>query len=96
MDYPEYSVAIRTLGKAGSMFQALIQSLKAQSVPPRKIIVYIAEGYELPGRVADEEYIYCHKGMAHQRSLDYSEIDSEYILLCDDDIFLKRTQSRLF
>lgn len=95
MDYPEYSVAIRTLGKSGSMFQSLLISLKAQSVPPKKIVVYIAEGYPLPERVVDEEYVYCPKGMAHQRSLDYHEIDSEYILLCDDDIFLKKDSVKL-
>lgn len=43
-----YSVAIRTLGKAGDMFSRLIYSLKSQTIPPSGIYVYIAEGYELP------------------------------------------------
>ena len=87
--YPSYSVAIRTLGKAGQMFERMIKSLKAQTVPPEGIFVYIAEGYELPERVADERYIYCAKGMVHQRALTFNEITTEYILLCDDDIEFK-------
>ena len=84
-----YSVAIRTLGKAGDMFSRLIYSLKSQTIPPSGIYVYIAEGYELPKRVADERYIYCAKGMVHQRALPFNEITTEYILLCDDDIEFK-------
>lgn len=85
--YPTYSVAIRTLGKAGFLYDVLIRSLKAQTVAPENIYVYIAEGYDLPTPIADEKYIYCKKGMAAQRALDFEEIDSEYILLSDDDIY---------
>lgn len=84
----KYSVAIRTLGKSGVAYETLIRCLKSQTVPPQKIVVYIAEGYSLPARVADEIYVFCKKGMAHQRALPYQEIDTEYILLCDDDIYL--------
>ena len=91
MKYPHYSVAIRTLGKSGILLDTLIMSLKKQTCQPNKIIIYIAEGYPCPQKVADEIYVYCPKGMAHQRSLDFEEIDDEYILLCDDDIFLKPT-----
>ncbi|MCF0183998.1 MAG: hypothetical protein HUK01_06660, partial [Bacteroidaceae bacterium] len=48
MEYPKYSVAIRTLGKAGAMYKAEILSLMEQTVPPERIYVYIAHGYELP------------------------------------------------
>ena len=89
MEYPKDSVAIRTLGKAGAMYKAEILSLMEQTVPPERIYVYIAHGYELPERVADEVYVYCEKGMAHQRSLPFDEITTEYILLCDDDVFFK-------
>ncbi len=85
---PSYSVAIRTLGKSGDYFVRLIKSLKKQSVPAEKIFVYIAEGYPMPERVADEEYIVCPKGMVHQRALDFKEISSEFILFCDDDLEL--------
>ena len=35
----EYCVAIRTLGKAGDKYQALLDSLKAQTIQPKKILV---------------------------------------------------------
>lgn len=84
-----YSVAIRTLGRSGDMFSRLINSLKSQIIPPKRIFVYIAEGYELPERIADEQYVYCEKGMVHQRALTFDEITTDYILLCDDDIEFK-------
>lgn len=83
----KYSVAIRTLGKAGIAYETLIHCLKRQTVPPQNIIVYLAEGYTPPRKVADETIISCKKGMAHQRALPYDEIDTEYILQCDDDVY---------
>ena len=44
----EYSVAIRTLGKAGDKYRRLLESINAQSCKPAKIVVYIADGYEIP------------------------------------------------
>ena len=82
-----YSVAIRTLGKAGVAYETLIHCLRRQTIPPQKIVVYLAEGYEPPIKVADEVVVYCKKGMAHQRALPYDEISTEYILLCDDDVY---------
>lgn len=83
-----YSVAIRTLGKSGVAYETLIRCLKSQTLPPKKIVIYLAEGYVPPRQVADEVIVFCKKGMAHQRALPYDEISTEYILLCDDDIFL--------
>lgn len=84
-----YSVAIRTLGTAGSKYQRLLDSLNRQTIIPDKIFVYIAEGYSLPKEtIGKEEYIYVKKGMVAQRALCYEEIDSEYILFLDDDIYL--------
>ena len=84
----QYSVAIRTLGKSGIAYEALIRCLKSQTIQPQRIVVYLAEGYVLPQQVADEIIVMSKKGMAHQRALPYEEIDDEYILLCDDDIYL--------
>ena len=93
----KYSVAIRTLGKSGIAYETLIRCLKSQTIPPQKIVVYLAEGYGLPPKVADEVVVYCKKGMAHQRALRYDEIDSEYVLLCDDDVyFAENSVERLF
>jgi len=86
--YPSYSVAIRTLGTAGIVFNELVECLGRQTIRPDGIYVYIAEGYKIPERVAAEQYIPCRKGMVAQRALSYFEITSEYILFCDDDIFL--------
>ena len=86
--YPEYSVAIRTLGKAGTVYEDLIRSLKNQTHPPKAIFVYIAEGYRQPEVVVDEIYITCPKGMVRQRARRYEEIDTDYILFCDDDVWL--------
>jgi GT2 family glycosyltransferase len=82
-----YSVAIRTLGKAGVAYETLIHCLKRQTIAPQKIVVYLAEGYEAPAKVSDEVIVYCKKGMAHQRALPYDEIETELVLLCDDDVY---------
>lgn len=84
-----YSVAIRTLGQAKEKYQALLDSLLAQSWTPAKIVVYIAEGYELPKEtIFKEQYVYVKKGMVAQRALQYDEIDTDYILFLDDDVYL--------
>ena len=85
----EYSVAIRTLGKARDNYQRLLNSLMKQTILPSRIIVYIAEGYDLPVEtIGVEQYVYVKKGMVAQRALQYKEIDTEYILFLDDDVEL--------
>lgn len=85
----EYCVAIRTLGTAGQKYQTLLDSLNNQTIKPKKILVYISEGYPIPNEtIGCEEYIYCPKGMITQRSLSFDEIDTEFILFCDDDLYL--------
>ena len=94
----EYCVAIRTLGTAGEKYQTLLDSLNRQTIRPKRILVYIPEGYAIPKEtIGWEEYIRSPKGMITQRSLPFDEIDTEYILFCDDDISLERTSvERLF
>lgn len=85
-----YSVAIRTLGNSGDALRRELESLHHQTVRPQKIIIYIAQGYSLPDfRVGIEQYVPVKKGMVAQRALPYSEIDSEYILLLDDDVLFE-------
>ena len=85
----DYSVVIRTLGKSGEMFAKTIHSLQLQSIKPKQVVVYIAEGYPLPKeRTSYEKYVRVPKGMVSQRALSYEEIDSEYVLFLDDDVFL--------
>lgn len=85
----DYCVSIRTLGTAGEKYQTLLNSLNQQTIKPKKILVYIPYGYELPKEtIGWEEYIRCPKGMITQRSLPFDEIDTDYILFCDDDLWL--------
>ena len=85
----EYSAVIRTLGKSGEYYQRTLDSLISQTVKPSSIIVYIAEGYSLPlETVGTERYVYVKKGMVAQRALQYDEVQTEYILFLDDDVYL--------
>ena len=85
----DYCVSIRSLGTAGEKYQSLLDSLNRQTIKPKRILVYIPYGYELPKEtIGWEEYIRCPKGMITQRSLTFDEIDTDYILFCDDDLWL--------
>ena len=85
----KYTAVIRTLGTAGEKYQRLLNSLVAQTVQPDAILVYIAEGYSLPQEtIGKEYYIYVKKGMVAQRALLYLEVETEYILFLDDDVYL--------
>lgn len=85
----EYTAVIRTLGTAGEKYQQLLNSLQAQTIAPRAIIVYIAEGYPLPKEtIGIERYVYVKKGMVAQRALPYDEVQTEWMLFLDDDLYL--------
>lgn len=88
----DYSVAIRTLGTAGEKYQTLLDSLKAQTMPPKKILVYIPFNYPDPKEtIGIEQIVRCEKGMVTQRSLPFEEVDTDYILCLDDDLYLPPT-----
>lgn len=88
----KYTAVIRTLGKSGEKYQRLLSSLCSQTLQPEYILVYIADGYELPHETCGrEKYIRVKKGMVAQRALQYDEVDSEYILFLDDDVYLPPT-----
>ncbi len=85
----KYTAVIRTLGKAGEKYQRLLDSLAVQTIKPSAIIVYIAEGYDIPKEtIGWEQYVYVKKGMVAQRALQYTEVNTEYILFLDDDVYL--------
>lgn len=87
-----YTAVIRTLGKAGEAYQKTLDSLAQQTIQPKAIVVYIAEGYPLPKEtIGREQYVYVKKGMVAQRALRYDEVASEYILFLDDDVYLPST-----
>ena len=86
-----YTVAIRTLGKAGDKYLTTLKSAYAQTISPTNINVYIPFGYDLPEEtIGVEKYYRCTKGMVAQRALQYAEIDDEWILFLDDDMFLPK------
>lgn len=86
---PAYSIAIRTLGKAGEKYLETLKSCALQTHKPEKIMVYLAEGFEKPKEtIGVEQIVYVPKGMIAQRALRYDEIDSDYILCLDDDVRL--------
>lgn len=93
-----YTAVIRTLGTAGNKYQKLLDSLANQTIKPSKIIVYIAEGFNLPKEtIGCEKYVYVKKGMAAQRALSYNEVETDYILFLDDDLsFPENTVERMF
>lgn len=85
----EYTAVVRTLGTAGKKYQTLLDSLNRQTIHPAKILVYIAEGYAIPKEtIGKEQYIYVKKGMVAQRALPYNEVNTEFILFLDDDVYL--------
>lgn len=84
-----YSVAIRTLAKSVDTLKVELESVMHQSIMPEKVIVYIAKGFERPSfTIGLEEYVWVKKGMVAQRVLDYREIESDVILMLDDDVEL--------
>ena len=86
---PTYSVAIRTLGKAGEKYLTTLKTCATQTHKPEKIVVYLAEGFDKPKEtIGIEQIVYVKKGMIAQRALSYDEISSEYILCLDDDVEL--------
>lgn len=85
----EYTAVIRTLGKGGKKYQETLDSLCRQTIPPTDIIVYIAEGYDIPLETCGRErYVFVKKGMVAQRALPYVEVATEFILFLDDDVYL--------
>lgn len=84
-----YSVAIRTLGKGGKIYQKCLNSIALQSIKPDCVIIYLAEGYNEPKEtIGIERIVRVPKGMVAQRALPYNEVESDYILFLDDDVYL--------
>ena len=84
----EYSVAIRTVGKAGEKYLQELRSLHQQTVKPKHIFVHLAHGFDRPKeQVGMEEYIDTPRGLVHQRAASCEKVDTEYLLILDDDIY---------
>lgn len=82
-----YSVAIRTVGKAGDKYIQELKSLHAQTIKPTHIYVFLAHGFERPKeQVGVEEYVDTPKGLVHQRAAA-NMIQEDYLLIIDDDVY---------
>lgn len=87
----DYSVIIRTTGKAGDKYKALLASIDALEPRPREVIVVLPEGYALPDdKLGWETFYFSHKGMVIQRMTGIQKCKSRYALICDDDVCFGR------
>lgn len=83
----EYSVIIRTIGKAGEKYQSLLNSIASLDPKPREVIVVLPEGYDEPEeKLGWETFYYSPKGMVAQRMYGVSKCKTPYALICDDDV----------
>ena len=83
----DYSVVIRTVGKAGEKYKALLESIRGLSVQPQEVIVVLPEGYTIPQeQLGYETFIFCKKGMLNQRLVGGERAKGKYILFLDDDV----------
>lgn len=83
----DYSVIIRTTGKAGEKYRRLLDSVTALEPQPKEVIVVLPEGYDLPQeQLGWETFYHCPKGMVIQRLHGIARCRTPYALICDDDI----------
>lgn len=84
-----YSIAIRTLGTNPKILRQELESISRQTIEPENVVIYIAEDFSRPDfTIGKEKYVWVKKGMVAQRVLDYKEINSDVILMLDDDVEL--------
>lgn len=83
----DYSVIIRTTGKAGEKYRQLLRSISQLDPQPQAVIVVLPEGYALPeDKLGWETFYFCPKGMVIQRLHGIAQCKTAYALICDDDI----------
>lgn len=83
----DYSVIIRTTGKAGEKYQKLLNSISKLDPQPKEIIVVLPKGNGLPEeQLGWETYYFSPKGMVIQRITGIEKCKTQYALICDDDV----------
>ena len=83
----DYSVIIRTTGKAGEKYAGLLASIDGLIPRPREVIVVLPEGFALPEeKLGWETFYFCPKGMVIQRMTGIQKCRTRYALVCDDDV----------
>lgn len=86
----DYSVVIRTTGKAGEKYRALLESITNLNPQPVEVIVVLPDTCERPtDQIGIERFCFCKKGMVRQRMMGLEECHSRYALFCDDDIWFE-------
>lgn len=86
MNFPDYSVTIRTLGTAGTKFEATLNSIANQTLPPKEVFVVIPDGYLLPKLPEWATVIRSEKGMVIQRIIGIEAVTTDYTMALDDDV----------
>ena len=87
MEQIDYSVIIRTIGKAGEKYRSLLASVEALEPRPAEVIVVLPESYDLPeDRLGWETFCFSPKGMVVQRTEGIAQCKTRYALICDDDV----------
>lgn len=87
----DYSVVIRTVGIANDQYRSLLQSIKTLEPQPREIIVVIPDDIKKPElMIGSERIIHCTRGMVKQRICGIMNCQSEYALVCDDDVMFPK------
>lgn len=83
----DYSVIIRTTGKAHEKYQKLLDSIEKLIPQPQEIIVVLPEGSQYPDEILGKEiYYFSPKGMVIQRMTGIAKCKTKYALICDDDV----------
>lgn len=83
----EYSVVIRTTGKAGEKYQKLLDSIDNLVPKPVEVLVVLPEGNEKPSELLGyETFLFVKKGMISQRIEGLNACKTKYALFCDDDV----------
>lgn len=86
----DYSIIIRTTGKAHEKYQKLLNSIERLIPQPQEIIVVLPEGCQYPDETLGKEtYYFSPKGMVLQRMTGIEKCKTKYALICDDDVQFK-------
>lgn len=87
MEKIDYSVIIRTIGKANIKYQKLLNSIASLEPKPVEVIVVLPVGYEKPQQqLGYETFCFSPKGMVEQRMYGLNVCKTKYALFCDDDV----------
>ena len=72
----DYSVIIRTTGKAGEKYRKLLSSITALEPQPKEVIVVLPDGYDLPeDQLGWETFYHCPKGMINGDAVSFIDSD---------------------